>query len=241
MNIKKLLKELGGDSSFSNLTGMGARIDYSGERGGMKRPLIKRGSTIKSPGVFYPEKDVYPYDREVFYGSPQAYDRGSGGKSAMHKKLTPHCAIDSSAWEEIGEAMGTPQNIGMANRGSGLGAGTGVPGGSSARGWAGNPMKAWEETEDEMDENYASSTCYADDGSHPEQDDKIPSTGNVGKKDKDSSFHLEDDKPADIFVIGTPNAFMQGIGHSVKSIRGMGGLMPKESAWDWLNKFISNK
>lgn len=58
--------------------GFAGRLDFSGNRGGLKRPLSKRDSS-------------FPYDREFpTYGSPQAYDRGSGaGRDAGGHPIVP--------------------------------------------------------------------------------------------------------------------------------------------------------
>lgn len=109
------------------LSGAQARIDGSGIRGmGVDRPLT-------------PRMDDFPYDRDISYGSPQAYDRGSAHGSELHGPLVPGNA-ERNPWDELGEmsgvdeASGTPVNFTIsARQGSYQG---GIAPGAS-RGWAG--------------------------------------------------------------------------------------------------------
>lgn len=109
------------------LSGAQARIDGSGIRQGVDRPLTPRMAD-------------FPYDRDVSYGSPQDYDRGSAHGSELHGPLVPANA-ERNPWEELGEEMGmqdeasgTPISFSISSRQGSYQGGI-APGAS--RGWAG--------------------------------------------------------------------------------------------------------
>lgn len=113
------------------------RPDASGVRKGLERPQMQAG-------------DDYPYDRQVNYGQPADYDRGSGGGvGGLHHPLTARDA-DKSAWDDLEEAMGTPmffQKAYSSQRGS--------PAGTATVGWSHPPSKPWDENEkDDFDESF---------------------------------------------------------------------------------------
>lgn len=113
---KKKLKEY---------SGAAGRIDFSGNRGGLDRPLAKRDSD-------------YPYDKDNNYGSA-AFDRSlTQGKDAQDNPLIPK-DIEHTHWKEDDElekldqleAAGTPMNLKKSGSGH---TGVTIPG--SSQGWA---------------------------------------------------------------------------------------------------------
>lgn len=92
--------------------GFAGRHDFSGVRGGLRRPLTKRDGQ-------------FPYDRETFYGTPQAYDRGSNkGRDQGPHPIVPK-DTNHSIWDdmepEVSEALGTQGTSPRAQSGDGSG------------------------------------------------------------------------------------------------------------------------
>lgn len=122
--------------------GFAQRHDFSGVRGGLKRPLTKRDMS-------------YPYDRDFPpYGSPQSYDRGSGpGRDAGGHQIvpkdtthTPWDGQDGLDPEPTDEVLGFPMLIGKSQNGDG--SGRTIPGTSGD--WANAPFDD-EVSDDELD------------------------------------------------------------------------------------------
>lgn len=99
------------------------RLDFSGIRGGVKRPLTKRDGE-------------FPYDKPMGYGTPARGKPTSNGKDAGSHPIVPK-DVSHSAWEELGddidqnEASGTPINFGKSGNAQSSGV---VPGGPN--GWS---------------------------------------------------------------------------------------------------------
>lgn len=105
---------------MSQYSGAQGRIDFSGARGGVKRPLQKRDP-------------VYPYDRPVSYGSPNGADKSlMHGKDAQDNALIPH-DVEHTIWDDIEEALGTPYMF-VKDGNGGSGGGRTAPG--TALGWS---------------------------------------------------------------------------------------------------------
>lgn len=117
--------------------GFAGRPDDSGIRGkGMDRKVDRRLAT-------------YPYDRDVFYGQPSAYDRGNAGGSNLNHSLIPKDTSKFSLTlldlplQDIEEIVGYPVSFVKSGESA---RGTAIPGASA--GWATNPSKNWDEPED---------------------------------------------------------------------------------------------
>jgi hypothetical protein len=218
---------------FDRLT-FGGRLDATGIRGkGLDRPLVKRPSD-------------FPYDRPIFYGTPQAYDRGNGGSDSggAHGQITPK-DTGHSAWDDANEAAGTPMNFRMSGSPD-VGGATGMPGADG--GWANSPPKPWDEDDEEpWLESYLTARNYTPDGEHPQPEEVPDSSPPRNGRGLVSSSPLSDPSlmgggsplPSDIMIVGTNQGFSQGFGPRSRNIRTVGGLMPKESAWDALVRAFS--
>lgn len=123
------------NKKIKEYSGAAGRIDFSGVRGGLNRPLSNRDSD-------------YPYDKDTTYGSA-AFDKSlTQGKDAQDNSLVPK-NIEHTHWKEDDElekleAIGTPTNFtksGTSNMGSA------VPG--SSQGWS-SYKEADEMTDDEL-------------------------------------------------------------------------------------------
>ena len=151
MNLKEYIARLEKltltEGPYSQYVGAFARpdMDYVG--------LAYKRNPTKRP------KD-WPYDQDTgagkTYGNPRniGYDRGSGAHEPSRNIPTPINTVHS-AWEEEGdnrsefeEAAGTPMNFAISG-GKGGSTTVGVSGASGARGWAGNPIRDWDEDEDD--------------------------------------------------------------------------------------------
>ena len=122
------------------------RPDSSGDHDGSaepRQPWIRGGN--------------YPYDKQVTYGQPADYDRGSSNKGPQHQPITPR-DTKHTAWDEVDEAMGCPTNF--TKSGSSQMGGT-IPGAET--GWANNPPKDWDEDDDPLEEKSATFKVGADD------------------------------------------------------------------------------
>lgn len=223
-------------------SGFAGRPDDSGIRGKglVRKPLVR-------------PKD-FPYDRPITYGQPMAYDRGSSGAGPSHNGITP-MDTSHSAWDDLEEITGSPILLTKAYQGSQLGNSTGVPG--AAGGWATNPKKDWDDSEvsdcklDIFGEGgFFDVQRYTLDPQVPEPEgppnpespyfhDK---TDDELEKKIDRIFRRGDEYLGDpeekkgqndIYVFGVDHPFT-ALGNSFRSSRALGGLMPKESAWDFL-------
>jgi hypothetical protein len=95
-------------------TNVFSRPDATGVRGGIKRKELSRAGD-------------FPYDREVSYGQPAAYDRGS--QKVVPFRFNP----ERSPWDDVEEAIGTPYLLSK----DAPGMGSSIPG--NGRGWASPP------------------------------------------------------------------------------------------------------
>jgi hypothetical protein len=95
-------------------TNVFSRPDATGVRGGIKRKELSRAGD-------------FPYDREVSYGQPAAYDRGS--RKVVPFRFNP----ERSPWDDVEEAIGTPYLLSK----DAPGMGSSIPG--NGRGWASPP------------------------------------------------------------------------------------------------------
>jgi hypothetical protein len=220
----ELLKEYEGGDRL----GFAGRYDDSGVRfnGADRRPRGRGGN--------------YPYDRDVFYGKPTAYDRGSNASGPLDGNLIPkddrHFSLRTLGIEddEIDEISGSPINM---SRGTSSQRGSSVPG--AAGGWAVDPPKDWDEDdgdidyghEGDVDEDFEVIVPGIDDGHEESYRDFLrsldpidrPSGGEIDLVDPEAFG-----KP-DAHVIG-PDPW--GAFNNRMTSRGLYGLMPKESAWD---------
>lgn len=201
------------------------------------------GSGIRGKGVVRKQVsrlDSFPYDRDVSYGQPTNYDRGNSITGPLNHILTPkddsHFSLSLLASDdEIDEVMGSPI---LFTRATSSHLGSPIPGN---KGWAGNPMKPWDESD--LEEAPLSVNPA------PNHDEEIlpgffdPEVRNyVGDLEARLALCGGDDddieppkkKNPDAHIIG-PDVYGT-INHRISS-RGLGGLMPKESAWDKLKKF----
>jgi hypothetical protein len=238
----------GGDNLGSHIGAFGGgRPDDSGERGGMHRPRLSRG-------------EDYPYDEDDpdgMYGQPGPYDRGSGGRGPSHAQLTP----SHSAWEELGEILGYPALLSKAYQGSQIGHATGIPGADG--GWSNDPSKPWDEDQIDYDDLETYGEGYLDmtldpkvpqpepvpnaqpSYPHDQTDDGIETKvdrifGRDDNPDSEEEFGKMVPSPT-IFVVGTASPNSMGVGSGLRTSRGLYGLIPKESAWDQLQKFFAEK
>lgn len=202
-------------------------------------------SGIRSKGVNR-QPDVrlsnFPYDRDVSYGQPATYDRGSGATGPLNNPLTPQddstfslrlLGIEDPA--EVEEASGTPS---MFGKGGSSNIGSSIPGMGGA--WAHDPPREWDESEMEEDSPLTIVTSVpppepAPGGGMPdfrgETDDDLENRLNrIWGQEDNLNF-------VDPNMFGQPDTHM--IAHDPWSVinsrlnsRGLYGLMPKESAWD---------
>lgn len=211
------------------------------------------------------EPEDYPYDPEdaPFYGQPEPYDRGSGGRSAFHAQvLLPH-DVSHSAWDDVEEAMGTPYFLKKAYQGAQMGHATGIPGADG--GWANNPMKPWDEKDDDDDERLSryGESGYLDmtinpavppaeptpnkqpEYRHDQTDDELEKRlDRIWHRDDNPNFADPDQMgggsmlPSDIFIVPSPQPFSGVTG--LRTSRGRLGLIPKESVWMSLARLLKN-
>lgn len=185
------------------------RYDTTGDRSrGRHRDPDKRGKN-------------YPYDRQVTYGQPAAYDRGSSGAGPSHQPLTPHTSYTS--WEEVDEAMGTPTNFGMSNRSS---LGGSVPG--MGGGWSHAPIKPWDDEDDKKKNECDVAAAFGSTA-----DDNV---ANVDQKAPSGQS---------LMIVAEPEEFKTGLGTAFKTSRELSDIGWKESrdivddstgVWELLHK-----
>jgi hypothetical protein len=210
----ELLKEY----EMGSRLGFSARPDDSGIRSkGVNKQPVNRGGN-------------YPYDKDVFYGQPTAYDRGSGASGPLNRPLTPkddrHFSLKILGTEdEIDEVSGSPINL---MRGNSSQRGSSVPG--SSGGWAVNPPKDWDYDEGMVEdfEVLVPDIKHEDDYSYRDFLNSIDEPYTT----RDGSVELVDPKDfgqPDAHIIG-PDPW--GAFNNRITSRGLYGLMPKESAWD---------
>lgn len=180
----------------------------------------------------------FPYDRDVFYGQPSAWDRGSSATGPLNLPLTPK---DDSKFSlrimgmendgDLAEVLGSPE---LLSRAYSSDLGTSIPGVHT--GWARNPPKDWDVKEGPLTID-----------PHPPdtEDSPNPSTPDFRfQTDDDLENRLDriwgnDDNLnlVDPATFGAANSHIIGpdpwsVVNSRLSSRGLYGLMPKESAWD---------
>jgi len=143
-----------------------AQPDGSGMRGGLNRPLSKRAKK-------------YPYDKEVFYGQPAAYDNKSVSAAQGHQPPVPK-DTKHTAWEEADEAFDAAMSIHKSDPGGG------APVVGAAGSWATSPIKPWDHGEH--------------DGDYDDTEDAFPALNYGGHEDFENeeneqiaveSLHLE--------------------------------------------------
>jgi len=238
MKVSRLLEIL---LEFDRL-GFGGHPDDSGIRG--------KGANRK------PDRRLqnFPYDRDIFYGQPTAYDRGSSATGPLSKPLTPkddlHYSLKLLGIElpdEVEEAMGTPTNFGISGKSN---MGSTVPGVGS--GWATNPPRSWDKSDidDEMDEgplNIDTSppeteeipSMQAPDFRFQTDDDLETRLNRIWGKDSNMNFVNPKDFANPDFHLINKDPLGQIMAHLTN--RGTFGLMPKESAWDRVTGQSRNK
>lgn len=230
MKISRLLEIINEFGGSYDRSGFASRPDDSGIRSkGAKRDPVGRMSN-------------FPYDRDVFYGQPNAYDRGSSGGASLHGPLVPK--DDSKFSLRIlgqDEALGSPMHFGISSS-PGLGTSTTVPG---VAGWANDPPKKWDD--DDVDEGPLTI------------DTRVPPTEEVPNfSAPDFRMQTDDDLEnrldriwgqEDNMNFVDPSLFGQPDSHIIApdpwsvvnarlSSRGLYGLMPKESAWDRISGMV---
>lgn len=230
--LVEMLNELG--SAGPMHVGTAGRPDDSGVRGkGAKRPVDRR-------------MDDFPYDRDVSYGQPSAYDRGSSGGSNLHRPLTPKddsgFSLKLLGLDDVEESMGSPTFL---TRAAQSGAGSSVPG--VMIGWANDPPKVWDGDEDDV----AEAPLTID--PRPPETEEVPNS-----KAPDFRMQTDDDLEnrldriwgrEDNLNFVDPKLFANPDSHVIApdpwsvvnarlSSRGLYGLMPKESAWDRVSGMV---
>lgn len=234
MKLSRLVEMLNEFGSPGQLhVGVSGRADDSGVRGkGAKRPVDRRS-------------DDFPYDRDVSYGQPSAYDRGSSGGSNLHGPLTPKddskFSLRLLGLDDVEEAMGTPTFFARSAQSD---IGSVVPG--VMIGWANDPPRDWDEGED-IDE----SPLTID--PRPPDTEEIPNAHTP-----DFRMQTDDDLEnrldriwgrEDNLNFVDPKLFARPDSHVIApdpwsvinarlSSRGLYGLMPKESAWDRVSGMV---
>lgn len=249
MNIDRLIQLLREFDSYDRL-GFAGRPDDSG----IRSKGVKRKPDRRLPN--------FPYDKDVFYGQPNAYDRGSSATGPLERPLTPHDDSNFSLkllgldQDEIEEMMGSP--ILMA-RGNSNQTGTTVPG---VTGWANNPPKNWDD-EDDIDSVWTDldARSHVEEGplnidTRPPDIEEVPNSATP-------DFHLQTDDDlenrfdriwgrednmnfVDPKLFGTPDSHViapdpWSVISARLSSRGLYGLMPKESAWDRISGMVMKK
>lgn len=250
------------DILSEDIAGMGfaGRIDFSGVRGGLNRPNIKRAGN-------------FPYDKtdpDQTYGNPQTYDRGSNKGGALHKPLTPVDISDQDAErmglkpkeakllkltdEELDEVMGAPM---LLTRGNSSDLGSSVPG--SAGSWSKNPPKDWDQDPDfsKMDEKQLARIVAKLQIARPHMtresplqiDPRPPDIEQIPNQQPEYQIDQSDSdlehRLANLEIAGgghstAPDEWKTGMGGRQTS-RGLYGLMPKESAWDGLKNIFGSR
>jgi hypothetical protein len=218
------LKKISEYGAFPSGFGTFTRPDSSGIRGGFDGNIRRPWSRLGGKGSEDHPEEQFPYDIDTSYGEPAAYDRGSK-TGTSHNPIVPR-DTSHSAWDDLGEAMGTPMNFQQAYLGDH---------GGSGEGWATMPIRPWDE--DDVEEQSMFNINTGEPSVPPPEEVPGPP--------------LPDDEPPlswndqllpsrTIFVVGTPAKFGQGIGLSARPSRGRYGLIPKESVsiWNTLQKFI---
>lgn len=225
--------------------GFAGRLDATGIRGqGLKRDPLSR------------DKD-YPYDKEITYGQPNGYDRGSTGHGGLTRSFTPKNVEQLSDYilgmedepssdpvddESVDEAMGGEE---FMSKGNSSQLGTTIPGATG--GWSNSPKKDWDEEPEisdepkEVDEGPLTidprppdieMTPNAHVPDHRDQtDDDLENRMNriFGREDNENFFAPKQD----VHVVGSP----QFLGMNPKmSSRFAFMMIPKESAWDRVEK-----
>lgn len=153
-----------------------------------------------------------PYERQ----SDFPYDGGIGyGRppEELHRGITPK-DTSHSAWDDLEEVLGAPILLSRGYQGSGPGSGTGVPGADGS--WA---------------------TGQGDWDGKEIDDDELERFGEALVDQSDDHAIVGDEFPSDILKVGTSEPFVQGLGRANRSVRANRGLLPKESAWDFLETF----
>lgn len=206
-------------------TGAEARPEDSGARSGLRRPTISRGES-------------FPYDcddPDKMYGQPQDYDRGTKAHSGpLRSPLTPK---GDNVWESIAEAMGGTTFFSKCDTSQ---LSSMVPGMSGF--WANDPPRDWDEELDEAPLTIDTSPPDVEDvpnvdpeNLHDQTDDDLErKIDRIWRRDDNPSFSdpmTATEMPSAISVVGSPAAFMQGIGMSLRPSRGRYGMIPKESVW----------
>ena len=242
MKLHRLVEILN-ELDLGGATGFGSRPDNSGIRGkGLERKPNRRLAN-------------YPYDRDVTYGEPGAYDRGSSGAGPMTLPFTPkddstyslkllgiedrpHQEIEDMDDEEIHET-GDQTNLGIAMKGSG---GSTVPGTGI---FANNPPRSWEKGPfDESPLNIDTSPPDIEEipnSAAPDfrmqTDDDLENRINriFGREDNLNFVDPKKFANPDMHVIA-PDPW--SVVNTRLSSRGLYGLMPKESAWDRMSGMV---
>jgi hypothetical protein len=230
---------------LDELYGTFTRPDSSGNRMGLDRKPLSAD-------------DEFPYGSDADYGQPKAYDRGSRGAGPSHRQWVAKSA-KRNPWDEADEAMGSPTFIAKAVQGAQIGHATGIPGASGP--WANNPVRPWDENDvlDHEDEGYLDAKGFTLDpvvpevepvpnseptSWHDQTDDEVEKKlDRIWKKDNNPSLSPPPTRnvPQDIFVVGSPMGFMQGLGLSMRPSRGLYGMIPKESIWTEVFKALACK
>lgn len=212
----KKIREAG---NYANL----AFPDATGARGGS---AVTRQLSIKGPD--FPYDDTNP---DHSYGQPRAYDRGtSGDEPDHHAGITPK-DTSHSVWDEIGEAMGVPSNIAMADRGGGL---TATPG----KGPGAKPIKPWDD--DTVDDETLSRYGESSELDFPGMVDDPEESKNSDKSRFDGSpFESE-------IMTFVGSGFQNGLGQHMARSRGVlsladsiNDILGNRSTWSFLENIVN--
>jgi hypothetical protein len=208
--------------------GFAGRFDASGVRGkGLERKPKNRDGD-------------FPYDHDTFYGSPQAYDRGSNHTGEFHGIPTPkddeHFSLNVLDLEElVREVLGSPILFARSNSSN---LPSSVPG--SSGGWAHPPKKPWDDEEripqdddvnEDMDPEIPPTEPPMNPGAeyrHDQTDDDLENKINrvYGFEDNPDfklPVHSQTPKTLDPYSGGLENFLV---------VKGFFGLSPSESPWD---------
>ncbi len=179
-------------------------------------------SGIRDHGVERPEYDRsedYPYDMPMAYGQPTDYDKGgTTGVNPSFNGITP-VNTNHSVWDDIEpiddmdieEILGSPI---LLSKNAQMGSATGVPGADGSWTTGKGSWNAQSMTDDELD-------------AFGEQ---------ITKKEQEKDVLTKGDYPSDIMTFGSSDSFTQGLGKAYRSLRGSGGLIPKESVWKFFEE-----
>lgn len=167
--------------------------------------------------------DDFPYDKRLSYGEPLARGPGSQSSPPSHASITPK-DISHSAWDDLEEVI--DQISAEENEAISVAPMTFDPRSPDVEPVSIAEPTNWHDTTDDEIEKKLDRLLGRDNNK------SLPPEPKVG------SGRL---LPSDIYVVATASPFMKGIGHSMNTHRGFGGLVAKESIWNELYNIFSKK